>query len=41
MVEQQKRGRGRPRTGFDKKRYDRERIARIRDEAKLLTIPKP
>lgn len=29
-----KRPRGRPRTGFDKKAYDRERMRRIRAEAK-------
>lgn len=30
--------RGRPPTGFDKKKYDRERIARIRAEAKANAI---
>lgn len=32
-----KRPRGRPRTGFDKKAYDRERMRRIRAEAKEKT----
>lgn len=32
-----KRTRGRPRTGFDKKAYDRERMKRIRAEARAKT----
>lgn len=39
MEELSKRGRGRPPTGFNKKQYDRDRMKRLRAEAK--TNPPP
>lgn len=41
VVAEQKRGRGRPKNGFDKKQYDRDRMKRLRAEAKSSKAKSP